>query len=214
MSNYYARVAPRILISRSSDYSNPETRPDTVDAYELTPDEYMQRSVQVDTTLTSLDLDEFTSIDSITVKNKSTTSAVNVLLTLINDSSSYSGLITWTDNVAGTADTITTSSGDFKLAGGVPGGFVRVTGGSNSQAGRYMIYSLTSSVITLAINDELPGTTGADAGAPTLQFESDVCIRIPADSVLVLGASVRPASGLSMQAVTTASDVDVIVTGT
>ena len=209
--SFYGRLSPRILISRTSDYLDPEIRPDAIGAYEITPDEYIKRSVEVDTSaVVTMDLDEFSSISSIVIKNKSTTSSVVVLVTMITGSQTMVGG-DLTASVAG--ETFTQVLGtDWRLLGAIPGGYLRLSGGNNT--GRWgPFYSVSATVLTLAAQETIT-TGGADAATPLAQIENDLAITLPADSVLMIGGSVRPASGLQMQGVSAACECDVIVTGT
>lgn len=212
----YARILPLVTVSTASDYSNPDVDMRTDAAYETTFDEYIKYTVEATTTAATVDLSLFSTISFLRLKNKSTTASLYATLTSLLASKTFGASELSFAN--GNPDTLTRSDsgGSWVTDGVIKGAFVRVSGGSNSQAGRYLCWDGTGStntVLTLATNEALPGSFGADAGTPTVQVELDNIFYVPPGGVVDISANIRPASGLILRGTATL-DVGVFVGGT
>ena len=197
----YTLASPRVIISTNSDYSSPEVTSKLLSAYTATYDEYSKRLVQIDTSLTTIDIDEFTTVSLLRVINTHATATLYCGFTSLLGSKTFAaGELT--ANNAGNPDTLTRSdaSPSWKAIGAYPGAFVRLSGGNNT--GRYMIWSVTTSAATddriTLVTDEALTTNGADAGTPTAQIEADNMVLIPAGGSMLVVGGVRPASNLSL----------------
>ena len=96
----YTRVHVGLAYSENSDYSDPEFKLNWAD-YTLTPDEFRQFKLQIDTSTVSLDVTDFATVTLFAFKNIDTTNFVTV---------------TWTDTAANSNTTVVPAGGFLVLS--------------------------------------------------------------------------------------------------
>ena len=208
----YAKLEVKGVYSKVSDYSTPRTK-FKPSAYTLTPDEYLHLEVEADTGGTSLSLSHLSSITSIAIKNNSTSNTVRAVWYNERGSASYANLLTFAD--AATGDTITEDGGgtDFDAAAidVVAGGYVRITGATDSgNNSTFLVSSVSANVVTVATSEAL--TARDDTATVVVYSQEKNSQLIPANGVLVI-PDVVPIEGLSLTA-SSASECEVFIVGT
>lgn len=207
---YYGRLQATLEISDYSDYAQAmKGRLSST----WTPDEFRFRSViEAQTTGTTIELGNLTTITGIFVENLDATNFVEVTHTYVKETATATaGDITYAD---ANPDTIT-SAGDinFATAGFVVPSKVTISGSSTiANDGTRLVQVISAGVITVAAGAALLGGNEA-AGTPT--FTCDIFNRekVPASKFLHIH-SIKPGDDLVLTADTAACACRVTVFGT
>lgn len=208
----YAKLNLAVRYSENSDYSNPEFPP-FLDAYELTPDEYVSQKLDIGTSEVTYDLGQFTTITGIIIQNLDSTNFLEAEYFSIRGSQAADDLAFANANPDTIADNNT--SGTFITNGAESGGYVRVASSENSgeNDGAFLIsQAVDGDNLTLAPAEALTANTNDTAA--TLSFERKNKEKIPAGGFLVTTGNIQPAGDLKLLADTASVNIKLIIFGT